>query len=271
MAYRKPAAIGKRWAGLQFENGAQLGVLDLPMLLDAQDDGRLRGVVLFDSPANHTCPASLLRSRQEPPHQTRAAAPTGDSASLDKSAAPDEPRSEGATLRDALPAPRFFPRDYEVALGGPDGQGLWRKGGKPWDDPDIFVSKAGTRTHVHIDSHCTRFWMVGLSGRKLWRVMPPEEGVNLAPTPKGERLASSNATRHTLHSTGITSLSAGAAPHHAHSSRIDSLAHAQKAEGATISLPMSSRQRPSSIAMSARGSARCAASMSSSCTRESSC
>ena len=150
VAYREPAAVGQKWAGLHFDNGAQLGVLNLPNLLDAQDEGRLRGVVLFDSPANHTCAPALWRA--------------------------------GDALPDALPAPRFFPRDYEVALGAPGGKGLWRKGGNAWDDPDIFVSKAGTRTHVHIDAHCTRFWMLGLSGRKLWRVMPPSEGVHLAYT-----------------------------------------------------------------------------------------
>ena len=129
-------------------------MLDLPSLLDAQDDGRLRGVVLFDSPANRTCAPALWRAG---PHDG----------------------SSGA-----MPAPRFFPIDHEVALGGPSGLGLWRKGGKPYDDPDIFVSKRGTRTHVHIDSHCTRFWMLGLAGRKLWRLTPPGQGVHLAPVPK---------------------------------------------------------------------------------------
>ena len=150
IAYREPAAVGKRWAGLRFENGASLGVRDVPSLIDAQDSGRLAGMVLFDSPANHTCPPMLRRSAAD-------------------------------TMPNALPAPRFFPRDFEVALGGPKGEGLWRKGGAPWDDPDIFVSKRGTRTHVHIDSHCTRFWMMQLNGRKLWRLMPPSEVANLAP------------------------------------------------------------------------------------------
>ena len=157
IAYRQPSAVGKSWAGMRFENGAALGVRDLPSLLDAQDEGRLRGVALFDSPANHTCPNTLERS----------------SSSL---------HADG----DALPAPRFFPTDFEVALGGPAGEGLWRKGGSPWDDPDVFASKAGTRTHVHIDSHCTRFWMLMLSGRKLWRVMPPSEGEHLAPAARGD-------------------------------------------------------------------------------------
>jgi len=153
IAYREPAAIGKRWAGLHFDNGAAQGVRDLVSLIDAQDAGRLRGVVLFDSPANRTCPPVLLRANVED--------------------------NERHKLLDSLPAPRFFPRDFEVVLGS---EGLWRKGGAPMDDPDLFVSKAGTQTHVHIDAHCTRFWMLGLSGRKLWRVLPPDEVSNLAPS-----------------------------------------------------------------------------------------
>ena len=148
IAYRQPSAIGKRWAGLHFENGAALSVFDLPSLLDGQDSGRLRGVVLFDSPANRTCPALLQRAEG----RSTATNANDDANPIDMG---------------GLPAPRFFPRDFEVALGGPRGEGLWRKGGTPWDDPDIFVSKAGTRTHVHIDAHCTRFWMLGLSGRKV--------------------------------------------------------------------------------------------------------
>ncbi|KAL1512123.1 hypothetical protein AB1Y20_005392 [Prymnesium parvum] len=152
IAFRQPSSIGAKWAGLRFENGAALGVRDLPGLIDAQDGGRLAGVMLFDSPCNHTCPAMLRRAADD--------------------AAPDR-----------LAAPRFFPRDFEVALGGAKGEGLWRKGGRPWDDPDVFVSKAGTTTHVHIDGHCTRFWMLQLSGRKLWRVLPPSEIGHLAGVP----------------------------------------------------------------------------------------
>jgi len=152
IAFRQPSSVGAKWAGLRFENGAALGVRDLPSLIDEQDSGRLAGVALFDSPANHTCTRTLHRSAND-----------------------HEP--------DAMPAPRFFPRDYEVALGGRDGEGLLRKGGNKWDDPDIFVSKRGTKTHVHIDGHCTRFWMLQLNGRKLWRVLPPNETVHLAGVP----------------------------------------------------------------------------------------
>ncbi|KAL3924767.1 MAG: hypothetical protein SGPRY_003821 [Prymnesium sp.] len=120
IAYRQPSAMGAAWAALKFENGASLGVRDLPSLMEAQDSGRLAGVMLFDSPANHTCPAMVQRSHSD-------------------------------ASETMLPAPRFFPRDFEVALGGKDGEGLWRKGGRPWDDPDVFVSKAGTTTHVHVD------------------------------------------------------------------------------------------------------------------------
>jgi len=155
---------------LHFDNGATQGVRDVVSLLDAQDTGRLRGVVLFDSPANRTCAPVLLRSSTED-ETSGAAAP---------SAAAAKGRSDAAlsAAADALPAPRFFPRDYEIALGG---EGMWRKGGVGFDDPDLFVSKAGTQTHVHIDAHCTRFWMLGLSGRKLWRVLPPSELPHLAP------------------------------------------------------------------------------------------
>lgn len=193
IAYREPAAVGKRWAGLHFDNGATQGVRDVVSLLDAQDTGRLRGVVLFDSPANRTCAPVLLRSSTED-ETSGAAAP---------SAAAAKGRSDAAlsAAADALPAPRFFPRDYEIALGG---EGMWRKGGVGFDDPgartglasphlrlsaarccalrllfspaaadpeallgsspppaDLFVSKAGTQTHVHIDAHCARLLRLG--------------------------------------------------------------------------------------------------------------
>ena len=50
------------------------------------------------------------------------------------------------------PHPRPHPRphphpspnltDVQASLGGARGEGLWRKGGAPWGDPDLFVSKA---------------------------------------------------------------------------------------------------------------------------------
>ena len=39
--------------------------------------------------------------------------------------------------------------------------------------------RAGTSTHVHVDSGCTRFYMLQLYGRKLWRVFAPDEDSNL--------------------------------------------------------------------------------------------
>lgn len=153
IAWAKPTAVGEQWAGLQFENGAALGVQDLHSLMLAQDEGRLRGVALFDSPANRTrCEPHLLLN----------------------DAAEEASDAEGRGVPDSLPAPRYFPRDFELHLGALEK-----------DDPDFFVSKAGTRTHVHIDSGCTRFWMLSLHGRKLWRVFPPEEGANLSPAQRG--------------------------------------------------------------------------------------
>ena len=159
IAWADPGLSGQQWAAMRFENGALLGVRDLASLMGAQDDRRLRGVALFDSRANDTCASALLHRRLEP---------------------------EGSEEGPGLPAPRFFPRDYEAALGGARGEGLWRKGGEAWGDPDLFASKAGTRTHVHVDSLCSRFWMLQLHGRKLWRVFPPNQTQHLHPAKRTE-------------------------------------------------------------------------------------
>ena len=120
IAWADPGLTGTKWASMRFENGAALGVRSLPDLMEQQDAGTLRGVALFDSMANHTCGPALL-SRDG-----------GGGSSSGKGGGP-------------LAAPRYFPRDFEAALGGAHGEGLWRKGGEPWGDPDLFVSKQACR------------------------------------------------------------------------------------------------------------------------------
>ena len=64
IAWADPSLTGNQWAAMRFGNGAALGVRGLSELMAAQDDGRLRGVALFDSMANHTCPRALLLRRE---------------------------------------------------------------------------------------------------------------------------------------------------------------------------------------------------------------
>ena len=143
MAVSPRAKVGRSWAGLQFVGASTFGVDSVASLLDAHERGDLEGAVLFDSPCASACPGALRMSN--------ASAATGP-----------------------LPAPRYFPVDYSAALEGPRGVGVRTK-----TDPDLFVSRAGTSTHVHVDSGCTRFYMLQLYGRKLWRVFAPEEDANL--------------------------------------------------------------------------------------------
>ena len=143
MAVSPRAKVGRSWAGLQFVGASTFGVDSVASLLDAHERGELEGAVLFDSPCASACPGALRMSN--------ASAATGP-----------------------LPAPRYFPVDYSAALEGPRGVGVRTK-----TDPDLFVSRAGTSTHVHVDSGCTRFYMLQLYGRKLWRVFAPEEDANL--------------------------------------------------------------------------------------------
>ena len=126
IAWADPGLTGSKWASMRFENGAALGVRSLPDLMALQDAGTLRGVALFDSMANHTCGPALLRRR------------AADGGGSGGGGFGGRVGGEGGG---PLPAPRYFPRDFEAALGGARGEGLWRKGGEPWGDPDLFVSK----------------------------------------------------------------------------------------------------------------------------------
>ena len=48
--------------------------------------------------------------------------------------------------------------------------------------PDIFISKKGTGTPLHCDADMSRFYFQLLSGKKLWRLMPPSEYWRASPT-----------------------------------------------------------------------------------------
>jgi hypothetical protein len=133
IAWADPSLTGNQWAAMRFGNGAALGVRGLGELMAAQDDGRLRGVALFDSMANHTCPRALL---------LRRGGEVGEGGGGGEGSGGGGRQLE----EEGLPAPRFFPRDFEASLGGARGEGLWRKGGAPFGDPDLFVSKARLAT-----------------------------------------------------------------------------------------------------------------------------
>ena len=103
IAWADPSLTGNQWAAMRFGNGAALGVRGLSELMAAQDDGRLRGVALFDSMANHTCPRALLLRRGGGGEGGGEEGGGGGGA--------------GQQVEEGLPAPRFFPRDFEAALG----------------------------------------------------------------------------------------------------------------------------------------------------------
>jgi hypothetical protein len=153
LAVSVATGVGQTWAGLDFHRASAFGIDSVESLLDAQDSGELADAVLFDSNVEGVCDEILWRPNTSRP--LMQAMPT-------------------------LPVPRFFPRDYQAALDGPR-----RSGQRVKSDPDLFLSAAGTSTHVHIDSGCTRFYMVQLAGRKLWRVFPPSAVSHLSPTKSG--------------------------------------------------------------------------------------
>merc|ERR1711862_811947 len=47
--------------------------------------------------------------------------------------------------------------------------------------PDIFISKKGTGSPFHADSGMRRFYFQLLSGKKLWRLIPPSENWRAGP------------------------------------------------------------------------------------------
>ena len=82
------------------------------------------------------------------------------------------------TAVDRIRVPKYFPFDYRMLENDPD----------TVEDmtlehfPDIFISKKGTGSPLHCDSDMTRFYFQLLSGKKLWRVMPPSEYWRASPT-----------------------------------------------------------------------------------------
>jgi len=74
--------------------------------------------------------------------------------------------------------PKYVPFDYRMLDNDPDNVG--EKELEHW--PDIFISKRGTGSPLHCDADMSRFYFQLLSGKKLWRVMPPSEYWRAAPT-----------------------------------------------------------------------------------------
>lgn len=74
--------------------------------------------------------------------------------------------------------PKYFPFDYRMLDNDPDTVDDMEL--EHW--PDIFISKKGTGSPLHCDADMSRFYFQLLSGRKLWRVMPPSEYWRASPT-----------------------------------------------------------------------------------------
>eukprot|EP00562_Extubocellulus_spinifer_P019951 CAMPEP_0178599718 /NCGR_PEP_ID=MMETSP0697-20121206/33469_1 /TAXON_ID=265572 /ORGANISM="Extubocellulus spinifer, Strain CCMP396" /LENGTH=571 /DNA_ID=CAMNT_0020237659 /DNA_START=116 /DNA_END=1831 /DNA_ORIENTATION=+ len=67
--------------------------------------------------------------------------------------------------------PKYFHTDYRNLENDPDLIDEMEVG----HFPDIFISNKGTGSPLHADAHMTRFYFQLLSGKKLWRVLPPSE------------------------------------------------------------------------------------------------
>ena len=74
--------------------------------------------------------------------------------------------------------PKYFPFDYRMLTNDPNKVGGMKQ--EHW--PDIFISKKGTGSPLHCDDDMSRFYFQVLSGKKLWRVMPPSEYWRASPT-----------------------------------------------------------------------------------------
>ena len=154
---------GKDWASLV--RFAEDGVNSIRDIVRMQDGGRTE-VTLFNQPSSVVCPQLLY----------------DDNASSN---------AGSASGRFRLPAPRFFPTDYELSLLEPFATSATRPGDRAkLQMPGLFVSPAGTHTHVHVDAGCTRFYLLQLSGRKRFRVFAPwEADAHLGRQPNGHFLA----------------------------------------------------------------------------------
>ena len=82
------------------------------------------------------------------------------------------------TAVDRIRVPKYFPFDYRMMENDPDTVADMTLE----HFPDIFISKKGTGSPLHCDSDMTRFYFQLLSGKKLWRVMPPSEYWRASPT-----------------------------------------------------------------------------------------
>eukprot|EP00457_Paulinella_chromatophora_P004787 gb/GEZN01004800.1/.p1 GENE.gb/GEZN01004800.1/~~gb/GEZN01004800.1/.p1 ORF type:complete len:560 (-),score=39.19 gb/GEZN01004800.1/:188-1867(-) len=78
--------------------------------------------------------------------------------------------------------PKYFPYDLRYFNSEPRKIGDREK--KAYH-PGIFIGKKGSGSPLHSDSKCTRFYMLMLSGAKLWRLAPPSETWRLGPN-RGE-------------------------------------------------------------------------------------
>ena len=74
--------------------------------------------------------------------------------------------------------PKYFPFDYRMLENDPDTVEDMEL--EHW--PDIFISKKGTGSPLHCDADMSRFYFQLLSGKKLWRIMPPSEYWRASPT-----------------------------------------------------------------------------------------
>ena len=79
---------------------------------------------------------------------------------------------------DRIRVPKYFPFDYRMLDNDPDTVADMLL--EHW--PDIFISKKGTGSPLHCDADMSRFYFQLLSGKKLWRVMPPSEYWRASPT-----------------------------------------------------------------------------------------
>eukprot|EP00448_Togula_jolla_P021652 CAMPEP_0170588852 /NCGR_PEP_ID=MMETSP0224-20130122/11051_1 /TAXON_ID=285029 /ORGANISM="Togula jolla, Strain CCCM 725" /LENGTH=302 /DNA_ID=CAMNT_0010912597 /DNA_START=487 /DNA_END=1395 /DNA_ORIENTATION=- len=76
-----------------------------------------------------------------------------------------------------LRATKYFPLDYRMLNSLETVDRVKDKA--HW--PSLFIAKRGSHSPLHADNHMTRFWVMQLSGSKLWRVFPPSESLRLSP------------------------------------------------------------------------------------------
>jgi len=82
---------------------------------------------------------------------------------------------------DSLRIPKYFPRNYDILRWDPKSANMtFVESEYQW--PSIFMSRKGTGSGLHSDSHMTRFWTKMLAGEKLWRLIPPSEHWRMYPS-----------------------------------------------------------------------------------------